>query len=182
MLYNAQNLDNIDPTWVSLAIIDEGVPRYDTSPLFWFNKDGLPLSKQELFDLGYYGVISEEINYDPDKEKIIENQLDISTLDEANRTLTKTYNVVPFSAHELSLMERHRRNVLLENTDSLVLVDRWESYDDIKKENIRTYRQLLRDVPSQENFPYNIDWPVLNIAEENLPPLPSLIDVSQMYL
>jgi hypothetical protein len=48
---------------------------------------------------------------------------------------------------------RAQRDALLAASDSMALADRitdaW-----------RTYRQALRDVPSQSGFPTNVTWPV----------------------
>ena len=48
------------------------------------------------------------------------------------------------------------RDSLLQNSDHMVLAD--SPYDTIE---IRVYRQALRDVPQQPNFPENITWPVV---------------------
>ncbi len=47
---------------------------------------------------------------------------------------------------------RAERNQLLFESDSLALADRIT-------DEWRTYRQALRDVPSQSGFPSNITWP-----------------------
>ena len=48
------------------------------------------------------------------------------------------------------------RDSLLKNSDHMVLAD--SPYD---TNEIRAYRQALRDVPQQPNFPENIIWPVI---------------------
>ncbi len=48
---------------------------------------------------------------------------------------------------------RAKRNILLTETDYLALSDTTLSSD------MATYRQALRDVPSQAGFPDNITWP-----------------------
>jgi len=54
---------------------------------------------------------------------------------------------------KLAARERSTRNALLAETDHYALSDVTMS-DDMK-----TYRQALRDVPQQENFPGTITWP-----------------------
>ena len=49
---------------------------------------------------------------------------------------------------------RAQRNRLLAETDYLALSDLTLSSD------MATYRQALRDVPSQEGFPTDVTWPV----------------------
>jgi hypothetical protein len=58
---------------------------------------------------------------------------------------------------------RASRDQLLQTSDVLVTADRWESYSAEKKTALSTYRQTLRDIPSQEGFPYSITWPTLPV-------------------
>tara|TARA_R100000541_G_scaffold58254_3_gene69256 strand:+ start:239 stop:424 length:186 start_codon:yes stop_codon:yes gene_type:complete len=48
---------------------------------------------------------------------------------------------------------RENRNLLLELSDSKV-------WPDHVPDAWRTYRQLLRDVPTQSGFPTDVTWPV----------------------
>lgn len=57
-------------------------------------------------------------------------------------------------------LKRAQRNILLEESDALVLPDRWASYTAEKQTALATYRQALRDFPQQAGFP-NIDFPAL---------------------
>ena len=50
---------------------------------------------------------------------------------------------------------RKRRDDLIAQTDYYALSDR------DMPENIKEYRQALRDIPEQSGFPYEIDWPEL---------------------
>lgn len=51
---------------------------------------------------------------------------------------------------------RYRRNSLLDASDWMVLSDVPSKH----KAGWEAYRQALRDVPQQEGFPENIEWPV----------------------
>ena len=54
-----------------------------------------------------------------------------------------------------SVIERQNRDQLISDTD-------WTQASDIPqstKDKWAIYRQLLRDVPQQEGFPFNIVWP-----------------------
>ena len=53
---------------------------------------------------------------------------------------------------------RGERNALIAETDYLVMPD--YPLDAEKKAAVLAYRQALRDVPEQEGFPRQIDWPV----------------------
>jgi hypothetical protein len=55
--------------------------------------------------------------------------------------------------------ERLVRNKLLLQTDFFDLIDSPLSKE--KKEEYKAYRQALRDITSQEGFPFNIQWPKL---------------------
>ena len=57
----------------------------------------------------------------------------------------------------LSLDVRLERNKLLSNTDHLIQSD--YPISDEKKQEIKVYRQALRDIPQQDGFPENIVWP-----------------------
>ena len=57
----------------------------------------------------------------------------------------------------LSLDVRLERNNLLSNTDHLIQSD--YPISDEKKQEIKAYRQALRDIPQQDGFPDNIIWP-----------------------
>lgn len=57
----------------------------------------------------------------------------------------------------LSLDVRLERNKLLSDTDHLIQAD--YPISDEKKQEIKVYRQALRDIPQQDGFPDNIAWP-----------------------
>jgi hypothetical protein len=48
---------------------------------------------------------------------------------------------------------REKRNSLIAETDYLALSDNTMTSD------MQTYRQALRDIPSQSGFPTNVTWP-----------------------
>ena len=52
---------------------------------------------------------------------------------------------------------RSKRDYLIAQTDFLVSGDYPISDADLAK--VKAYRQALRDVPSQEGFPENVEWP-----------------------
>ena len=56
-----------------------------------------------------------------------------------------------------SLDVRLERNKLLSDTDHLIQSD--YPISDEKKQEIKVYRQALRDIPQQDGFPDNIVWP-----------------------
>lgn len=50
-----------------------------------------------------------------------------------------------------------RRNNLLNDSDYLMMAD--YPISDEKRQEIKVYRQALRDIPQQDGFPDNIVWP-----------------------
>lgn len=56
---------------------------------------------------------------------------------------------------------RQKRDMLLSNSDKLVMIDRWERLTYEEKQTIAEYRQALRDLPSQNSDPNLITFPVL---------------------
>ena len=59
----------------------------------------------------------------------------------------------------LANLARNRRDQLLSATDYLALSDQ------TMPENVKDYRQKLRDIPEQEGFPYEIEWPEIEKPE-----------------
>lgn len=56
---------------------------------------------------------------------------------------------------------RWKRDGLLYELDSIVSNPlRWAEFDDTTKQALADYRQALLDVPQQEGFPEEIEWPV----------------------
>lgn len=54
---------------------------------------------------------------------------------------------------------RAKRNELLAATDWTQLAD--SQLDEEAQAGMRAYRQALRDIPQQEGFPFNVEWPAL---------------------
>lgn len=60
--------------------------------------------------------------------------------------------------HYMAKLVREKRNKLLEDADILVNI---AADNGIGESEARAYRQALRDVPEQEGFPLDVNWPVL---------------------
>lgn len=58
---------------------------------------------------------------------------------------------------------REKRDDLLKLSDILVLIDKWETYTEEKRQKIKTYRQNLRDLPNNTDDPFSVNFPVLNL-------------------
>lgn len=59
---------------------------------------------------------------------------------------------------EYAAEAREKRNQFIAETDYMAMPD--YPLDAEKKAAVLAYRQALRDVPEQEGFPRQIDWPV----------------------
>lgn len=59
----------------------------------------------------------------------------------------------------LSLVVRqHRQKLLQDKVDSLNPI-RWAELSAEQRESLKTYRQLLLDIPQQPTFPWEVVWP-----------------------
>jgi hypothetical protein len=54
---------------------------------------------------------------------------------------------------------REHRNKLLIESDSMLLIDRWNLLSESKKQEWLNYRQSLRDLPDDITDPFNVTWP-----------------------
>lgn len=72
--------------------------------------------------------------------------------------LRKRYDdaVLSGNEEEAATAARDYRNKLLEETDSMMVIDR----PNVNEVEWRTYRQELRDITLQDGFPMNIIFPV----------------------
>ncbi len=66
-------------------------------------------------------------------------------------------NAIPASDGEVAKAVRVERNRLLSESDKYVLCDYPITPE--RKDAFKTYRQKLRDLPEQEDFPYNVIFP-----------------------
>jgi|688.fasta_scaffold180097_2 hypothetical protein len=57
---------------------------------------------------------------------------------------------------------RSQRDEMLKQSDLLVLIDKWELLTEERKQEIRNYRQALRDIPENFQTPEDVVWPQLS--------------------
>ena len=57
---------------------------------------------------------------------------------------------------------RSQRDEMLQQSDLFVLIDKWELLTEERKQEIRVYRQALRDVPQNFETPEDVVWPNLS--------------------
>lgn len=74
----------------------------------------------------------------------------------------RRYQIVenpPKSTEQLAMEVRATRNAKISETDCLMMSDYPISAED--KTLVEAYRQALRDIPQQEGFPSEVQWPVV---------------------
>ena len=59
----------------------------------------------------------------------------------------------------IALKVREERDLLLAATDFLMLRDNPKKLSEEQLKEVEAYRDALRDVPQQEGFPENVEWP-----------------------
>ena len=96
--------------------------------------------------------------------------LDLNVEDESelcnylkNKILSKSVDVLPSddSLDEFNTTEiRSKRDYILSATDIYLTVPDYPLSEE-QKDEIRQFRQLLRDIPQQVGFPENVVWPTV---------------------
>lgn len=104
-------------------------------------------------DMFLSGTIKDRVyedapEYDTATQKLVE------TTTETDTTIIHSYVVEPLSDIEITDLLRKKRTALLSATDMWGIADRGMS------DEMRAYRQALRDIPQQEGFPDTIVWPI----------------------
>ena len=83
------------------------------------------------------------------------NETVVEEIEETEDTIYHRYKVVEINKEQLATNIRSQRDMLLFNTDMLVVADRNPSPE------ILEYRQKLRDITKQEGFPQSVVFPTL---------------------
>ena len=117
------------------------------NPNVSFPKD-IPLEMLASYDV-YPLTVEDRPSYNNLTEDVI-----LDTPTEVDGSWTQSYSVVQKSEEEAAQNIRSRRNELLSNSD-------WTQISDctVDKTAWATYRQSLRDITSQDGFPYTVTWP-----------------------
>jgi hypothetical protein len=78
---------------------------------------------------------------------------------------TQTWTVVDASAGEIAQRTQERADDVRDERNRRLAASDWTQVDDAPLTNTQkaawaAYRQGLRDVPSQEGFPWDVSWPI----------------------
>lgn len=99
-----------------------------------------------------YGVHTVE-DVDPPTDYNRETHQAAFSIRDVDGVWTQVWETVQRSESKAADMARMKRDKLLRVTDHYALSDNTLSTE------MATYRQALRDVPSQSGFPFNVTWP-----------------------
>jgi len=143
--------------WINFSITDFGDENLhlvaqdgaERAKSFWENISDLP---SEVSPQSLEGVAKPRVYIDsPDCDRATQNV----TFEwvETDDAITQTWTVSEKSDEEKANVARIKRNSLLRETDHYGLSDVTMSNE------ITTYRQDLRDIPQQEDFPTTVTWP-----------------------
>jgi hypothetical protein len=148
---------------MTLAFVDNGVitgypvSLYDVR--LKFPTTSFPSNVEDV-DLSSFGVVKIEQASIPAYNSNIE-KVEEGTPELKDGSWKQTWNVVKLNADELAAIEenkissaRSERNGKLQDCDWTQLSD-----SPVDKAAWAAYRQALRDVPSQDGFPWSIVWP-----------------------
>jgi hypothetical protein len=95
------------------------------------------------------------ISYEIFEDKVIQT---IITRDKTEEELAQEKTTQ--NAHVWQAL-RDKRDKALQESDKLVMIDRWEKLSYEEKDTISVYRQELRDLPAQNSDPNLIVFPIL---------------------
>lgn len=116
---------------------------------FWDNIDGLP---ESVTPISSTGTAKDRVYVDAPSFDPLTQEATFTWV-ESDDALTQTWTVVEKSDEDKAKSIRGKRNSLLRDTD-------YHALSDVTMSNeMATYRQDLRDVPQQEEFPTTVTWP-----------------------
>ena len=102
-------------------------------------------------------VVQQEIpSYDSATQKVELN----STATQVNGEWVQDWTVLTMTAQEQAENDTQARAAVRQHRDALLQQTDWRASSDlVLPTEWATYRQALRDITSQEGFPYTLDWP-----------------------
>lgn len=113
---------------------------------------------ETLEEFGIFNVtVIDKPIYDPLLEKCIELYPEF-----IENKWTQKWSIEPLSAEELQVIYDSRAAEVRANRYRLLVETDWTQFKDVPAETSNKYieyRQELRDVTSQEGFPFNVIWP-----------------------
>jgi len=141
---------NVNGDWTEENILNEAKADHnvDQAALYWSGQAANP-DVELTTDTGQLKdrVFGAQPTHDPYTQRVVK------TTSEDDTTVTHSFVVEDLSGTDLEAMIRNQRDRLLASTDNEMLTDRAAS------DEMTAYRQALRDLPQQEGFPTDVQWP-----------------------
>ena len=101
--------------------------------------------------LAKHGVYRVEIGDIPEHDELTHRAM--PKLEGGGTSWRQVWEVTPLSEEAATTNVRMRRDRKLQETD-------WSALSDVSmSDEMRSYRQQLRDITNQEGFPYSVSWP-----------------------
>jgi hypothetical protein len=116
--------------------------------LGWIAETEVPFTIQTTIGVAKPTLYDDVPEYDQGLQQLT------PTIVETDEAYVNTFEVRDYTKEELSYMFRIKRDALLGATDKYAMADRT-----IPPEMV-AYRQALRDITAQPEFPYNVVWPI----------------------
>lgn len=88
----------------------------------------------------------------------IEYSTQMNVSDDFKVTKALADKLIAAETENAAKVVRDKRNQLLEGSDNEMLVDRADPESE-HYQAVKAYRQVLRDIPSQPGFPFDVEWP-----------------------
>lgn len=117
---------------------------------------------ESLKDFGVYRVISTQ---QPEYNSLLEKCVELAP-EFVEDNWVQQWSVEPLSPEELKILYDSRAAEVRANRYRLLVETDWTQFKDVSTETSDkyvVYRQALRDVSSQEGFPFAVVWPTLPV-------------------
>lgn len=119
----------------------------------------IPITPQDLAPFSY-GVVRPTPTLTPDKYEICVE--DTPQKDETTDYWNQTWKIIPMSQLEKDEVNAKKSEEARLERNKKLLESDWTQLPDSIADKLAwvTYRQALRDITAQTEFPWNISWPV----------------------
>lgn len=150
-------------THTNFCLVEDGKPvRQTPEVLLWRTDEGNRPSDEWLAASGYYGmVLTSRPEFDRRTQSVSTPDFTEWDVDAAAGTVTQKWVVADLNAEQQQeVTEQEAAAVRTRRLQLLLLSDYTQGLDfSGDREAWAAYRQQLRDVTTQEGFPWDVQWP-----------------------
>ena len=112
------------------------------------------MTDARYFEWGMYPLtVADKPSYDPKTQDIT-----VGGITQVNGNWTRGWSVTDKEDSEVAVTVRRQRNEALSSSDWTQIGD--NSLTKVEETEWATYRQSLRDIPTQSGFPFSVTWPI----------------------